>query len=130
MRFEFATASRIVFGCGEARAAAQIVAALGSRALLVTGASGERAGLRIPHAERCAVSGEPTVDLVRSAAEAARGARCDVVVAIGGGSVIDAGKAIAALLANPGDPLDYLEVIGRGRPLSHPSAPFIAIPTT
>ncbi len=130
MRFEFATASRIVFGCGEARAAAQIVAALGSRALLVTGASGDRAGLPIPHAARCAVSGEPTVDLVRTAVKSAREARCDAVVAIGGGSVIDAGKAIAALLANPGDPLDYLEVIGLGRALDRPSVPFVAIPTT
>src|ERR1019366_3029034 len=57
-------------------------------------------------------------------------ADCDVVIAIGGGSAIDAGKAIAALLTNPGDPLDYLEVIGRGRPLERALAPFIAIPTT
>jgi alcohol dehydrogenase class IV len=49
---------------------------------------------------------------------------------MGGGSAIDAGKALAAMLANPGDPLDYLEVIGAGRPLERTSAPFIAIPTT
>jgi len=49
---------------------------------------------------------------------------------MGGGSAIDTGKALAAMLANPGDPLDYLEVIGRGQPLGHASAPFIAIPTT
>jgi len=49
---------------------------------------------------------------------------------MGGGSAIDAAKAIAALLANPGDPFDYLEVIGRGRPLANPAAPLIAIPTT
>jgi alcohol dehydrogenase class IV len=53
-----------------------------------------------------------------------------VVVAIGGGSAIDTGKALAALLANPGDPLDYLEVIGHAQPLQHPSAPLIAVPTT
>jgi alcohol dehydrogenase class IV len=53
-----------------------------------------------------------------------------VVVAIGGGSVIDAGKAIAALLANPGDPYNYLEVVGRGCALERPSLPFIALPTT
>jgi alcohol dehydrogenase class IV len=53
-----------------------------------------------------------------------------MVISIGGGSAIDAGKALAAMLANPGDPLDYLEVIGRGQPLANPSAPFIAIPTT
>jgi alcohol dehydrogenase class IV len=55
---------------------------------------------------------------------------CDVVVSLGGGSALDAGKAIAAMLANPGDVLDYLEVIGGGKPLLEPSAPFIAIPTT
>jgi alcohol dehydrogenase class IV len=53
-----------------------------------------------------------------------------VVVAVGGGSVLDAGKALAMLLANPGDPLDYAEVIGAGRPIAQPSVPFIAVPTT
>jgi alcohol dehydrogenase class IV len=53
-----------------------------------------------------------------------------VVIGFGGGSAIDAGKTIAALLGNSGDPLDYLEVIGEGRSLSSPSAPFIAVPTT
>jgi len=54
----------------------------------------------------------------------------DLVVAIGGGSVIDLGKAVAMLLANGGDPLDYLEVIGSGRLIERPSAPLIAAPTT
>jgi alcohol dehydrogenase class IV len=70
------------------------------------------------------------VALIRKGAEYARDERCDVVIAMGGGSAIDAGKALAAMLANPGDPLDYLEVIGRGRALERASAPFIAIPTT
>jgi len=52
------------------------------------------------------------------------------VIAIGGGSVIDAGKALAVLLTNPGDPVDYLEVIGRGQPIENSPSPFIAIPTT
>jgi alcohol dehydrogenase class IV len=72
-----------------------------------------------------AVPGEPTIDLIRSAPR-----DCDLVIAFGGGSALDAGKAIAALIANPGDPLDYLEVIGRGQPLAAPAAPCIAIPTT
>jgi alcohol dehydrogenase class IV len=57
-------------------------------------------------------------------------AACDLVISIGGGSVVDTGKAIAALMTNPGDLLDYLEVIGKGKALTQASAPFIAIPTT
>ena len=79
---------------------------------------------------RFAVAGEPTVDVARAGVAAARGAGCDLVVAFGGGSALDAGKAIAALLGNGGDPLDYLEVVGRGQPLTRPSLPTIAIPTT
>ena len=95
--------------------------------MLVTG--GTR---RVPLACHCTfeVLGEPTIDLVRLGTAAARGAGCDVIIGIGGGSVIDAGKAIAALLTNPGDPLDYLEVIGRGQPIEHNPAPFLAVPTT
>jgi alcohol dehydrogenase class IV len=76
------------------------------------------------------VEGEPTVDLVAQGLQQARGEQCDVVVAIGGGSVIDTGKAIAALLTNPGELRDYLEVVGRGNALQNPAAPFIAVPTT
>ena len=128
MRFEFATATRIVFGegaFGEVPAAAR---AMGTRALLVTGRSPARAAL--PAAATFAVEGEPTVDVVRRGVEAAREAGADLVIALGGGSVIDAGKAIAALAANGGDVLDYLEVIGKAQPLTRPSVPFIAIPTT
>jgi alcohol dehydrogenase class IV len=60
----------------------------------------------------------------------AREAGCDLIIGFGGGSALDTGKVIAALLTNGGDLLDYLEVIGQGRPLTQPSAPFIAIPTT
>jgi alcohol dehydrogenase class IV len=77
-----------------------------------------------------AAAGEPTVDLLRGGAARIREERCDLVVAFGGGSALDAGKALAALATNPGDPLDYLEVIGRGQPLRNASAPFLAIPTT
>jgi alcohol dehydrogenase class IV len=126
VRFEFATAARIVSGEGAFREVAPAAAAMGARALVVSGAAGRHRIDGVPFR----VPGEPTVDDVRRGAELARAETCDVVVAIGGGSAIDAGKAIAALLANPGDPLDYLEVVGRGMPLARPSAPFIAVPTT
>jgi alcohol dehydrogenase class IV len=76
------------------------------------------------------VAGEPTVELVRVGLAAAREHGADVVAAIGGGSVIDTAKAIAMLLGNGGDPLDYLEVVGSGRPITRPSAPCVAVPAT
>jgi alcohol dehydrogenase class IV len=132
MRFEFATATRIVFGPGARREAAAAAAALGRRALLVTGATPERVSgcLAGTPLVPFAVPGEPQIETARRGVALARAERCDVVVAIGGGSAIDAGKAIAALLTNPGDPLEYLEVIGHGQPLERAPAPFIAMPTT
>ena len=129
MRFEFATAARIVFGPGTVREVPAAAAEMGRRALVVTRASADisRTGIT---GEPFPIRGEPTVDVVRHGTQLAREADCDVVIALGGGSAIDAGKAIAALLANGGDPLDYLEVVGQAKPLTRPSAPFIAIPTT
>src|SRR5690348_129684 len=126
MTFEFATSGRIVFGEGSFQQAEAAAAAMGRRPLFVTGASGRHVVAGVAFA----VSGEPSIDDIRRGTALARTEGCDVVVAIGGGSAIDAGKAIAALLANPGDPLDYLEVIGRAQPLEYPSLPFIAVPTT
>jgi alcohol dehydrogenase class IV len=137
MAFEFATANRIVFGVGAASQAPELARELGRRVLLVTGtprqatvALVERLAAAGLVAARVVVSSEPTVEDVRAAVASAASMACDMVVAIGGGSVIDTGKAVAALLANGGDPLDYLEVIGAGRPLARPAAPVIAVPTT
>jgi alcohol dehydrogenase class IV len=137
MRFEFATASRILFGRGTLLEAAAAARELGRRALLVTGSSPERAARLLETLASAkvetvvfSVPHEPTVDLVRTAVAQARAAECRFVIGIGGGSVLDASKAIAALLTNNGDLIEYLEVIGRARPLIHPSAPCIAIPTT
>jgi alcohol dehydrogenase class IV len=74
------------------------------------------------------VTGEPTVDMVRAGVECARG--CKAVLGIGGGSALDAGKAIAILVTNPGDVLDYLEVIGKGKTFMQAPLPYLAIPTT
>jgi alcohol dehydrogenase class IV len=137
MNFEFATATRIIFGAGKLAEAGPLAASLGKRALLVTGANPTRAdGLAAQLARlgiettRFSVAGEPTVELARQGAETARRENVDLVIALGGGSVIDAGKAIAALATNPGDPLDFLEVIGRALPLRADPLPFMALPTT
>ncbi|HXE06101.1 MAG TPA: iron-containing alcohol dehydrogenase [Bryobacteraceae bacterium] len=130
MSFEFATATRIVFGEGAAATLPELVRSFGARPLVVTGASPARAASLIAGAQTFAVPGEPTVELVREGALLAQNVGCDVVVSIGGGSAIDAGKAIAILATNGGEPLEFLEVVGKGRALTVPSLPYIAVPTT
>ena len=136
MNFEFAAPSRIIFGEGRLGEVPTIAAAFGSRALVVEGRSGRAEPLVNQLGEkgialtRLRVSSEPTISLVEDGVRQARAERCDVVIALGGGSVIDTGKAISALLANGGPVRDYLEVIGKGKPLTTRAAPFIAIPTT
>lgn len=137
MQFEFATATRILFGEGAVREVAPAAKQLGRRALLVTGRARERGDRLLADLKAAAVwcstfstEGEPTVDLVRRGLEHAREGQCDVVIAFGGGSAIDAGKAIAALLTNPGELMDYMEVVGGGKSLQNPAAPLLTVPTT
>ena len=136
LSFDFATAARILFGEGRVREAGAIAAALGSHALLVESGSGRADPLvAVLHEHGVAttrfhVAGEPTTTLAEEGAERARREGCDHVIAFGGGSVIDAGKAVAALITNREPLMEYLEVVGRGRPLDEPSVPTIAIPTT
>ncbi len=135
MRFEFATAATILVGRGTRDELAPRVARLGTRVFVVTGTTVARVEIvTAPLAERLvgswAVGHEPTIDDARRGSAAARARRADVVVAIGGGSVIDLGKAIAALATNDGDPLEYVEVIGRGRALGRQPLPCVAVPTT
>ncbi len=132
MRFEFATATRIVFGEGTSATLPELVRSFGAHPLVVTGASTERAAALVSalSAETFAAPEEPTVDLIREGARHAQKSSCDVVVSLGGGSAIDAGKAIAAIATNGGEPLDFLEVVGKGRGLVASPLPFIAAPTT
>jgi alcohol dehydrogenase class IV len=134
MAFEFATAGRIIVGTGRSAELPGVLAGLGSRVLVCTGANPARHGglldgLGLP-AVVFPVAGEPTVELARAATAAAREHGADLVAAIGGGSVIDTGKAVAMLLGNGGDPLDYLEVVGSGRKITRPAVPCVAVPTT
>ena len=137
MRFEFATAARIVFGQGVVGDLAALAKPFGKRAFVVTGKDKIRRAGIVADLEGAGftcflfgVPGEPTVELVREGAELLRAAGSAVVIAIGGGSAIDAAKAIAAIAPNPGDVLDYLEVVGAGKPLPNAPIPFIAVPTT
>lgn len=137
MRFEFVSAARIIFGPGAVRGLPDIAAAFGRRVLIVTGQD------RLRHAGLIAMlegkglvctlfqaAGEPSVGLVREGAALVRSASAEFVISIGGGSAIDAGKAIAAIAENPGDVLDYMEVIGRALAFENKPLPFIAVPTT
>lgn len=137
MIFEFTTANRIIFGVGTARQAGELASKLGSNALVVTGSAADRNGFifhdiktRGLDCVHFSIPKEPTVAMILSGVEKAVEAGCDLVVAIGGGSVIDGGKAIAALMTNPGNAIDYLEVVGKGMPISNPPAPAIVLPTT
>ncbi|WP_432442772.1 iron-containing alcohol dehydrogenase [Marivivens donghaensis] len=133
--FAFATANEIVFGRGKARQSPPRIASLGRSVFVVTGQNAARNEWLFDalRAEGCevrtfSVAKEPDVETILAGVAAAKG--CDVVVAIGGGAVIDAGKAIAAIVPASRDLMDHLEVVGKGLPLDNPPLPFVAMPTT
>lgn len=137
MNFEFATSAQIVFGCGSSKTMAARVSVFGRRALLVTGKTPARAQFLADQLKDAGfaltvfpVQGEPEIETVEEGLILARRLKADCVIGCGGGGAIDTAKAVAAMLTNPGEPLDYLEVIGRGQPLTRDPAPCIAIPTT
>jgi len=137
MNFEFATATRIIFGIGSLRQVGPNAKEFGHRALVVTGRDTRRAEPLIAALRDHGVTGltfsvfgEPEIETIEQGIKQARHQHCELVIGFGGGSALDAGKAIAAMLTNTGELLDYLEVIGRGKSITKPSAPFIAIPTT
>lgn len=135
--FAFATADMIRFGRGAAVQAVPALVALGARVLLVTGATPARAEWLKDALEEegvvvtvFSVAHEPDVALIESGVAVARAAQIAAVIAIGGGAVVDAGKAIAALAPATRPMLDHLEVVGKGLPLDVAPLPFAALPTT
>ena len=134
MKFEFLTAGRLIFGLDTLPQALPLIHSLGSRPLLVTGRSRERAAQVIAglqklgsDVEMFSIEGEPTIGTIREGVARARSSKRDLLVGFGGGSALDGAKAIAGLTPNPGDILEYLEVIGEGRALSRPALPVAAI---
>ncbi|TIH17151.1 iron-containing alcohol dehydrogenase [Marinifilum sp. JC120] len=137
MNFQFSTAPKIVFGLETARSIPEQASSMGNKVCLVTGKSPQRVQWLIDGLQKkgldlhtVSISGEPDTELIGAHAAEARAKNCDVVVAMGGGSVLDAGKAIAALIPNKRDVLDYLEVVGKGMDLTKKPLPLIAAPTT
>jgi alcohol dehydrogenase class IV len=128
MAFTLRVPQEVHFGKGEVRKLPDIVARFGRRPFLITGS--RPAPVALGEAVRWSVHGEPEIGTADAGARLCRESGCDVVVAIGGGSVLDTAKAAAALVTNGGEALDYLEGVGRGRALGEPSLPFIAVPTT
>ncbi|MGL4608951.1 MAG: iron-containing alcohol dehydrogenase [Trueperaceae bacterium] len=134
MNFEFATATQIVFGRDTFKRVGTLASQFGRKALLVGGKNLDRLEPLLAQLEQPSltfnVPNEPSVPLILEALNLAKTSQCDFVVAMGGGSVLDAGKAVSALMTNLGEPLDHLELVGKGQPLKNKAAPFIAIPTT
>lgn len=137
MRFEFATAQRILFGEGVLQEVGALTATIGRRALVVTGSHPERSRPLLDLLDAAdmrttvfSIAGEPTIADADAGVKVAYAVDAELVIGFGGGSAIDAAKVIAAFATNPGDIFDYLEVIGKAQPLVNPSLPVIAIPTT
>jgi len=135
--FEFATAGRIIFGPETLKQIGPLAKEMGTRVLVVLGQNVSRAEPLLVILNRegiktvvFQVPGEPTLDLIRDGVHRARQSGADLILGFGGGSVLDAGKAIASLVTNHHDLEEYLEVIGQSRPLTSPSLPYFAIPTT
>jgi len=137
MNIDFSTSNRIIFGAGRISSLGEIIGHYGKRVLIIKGKEYPDPGTLFTICENANVGrnyfnveNEPTIGTINQAVELGREKECDFVIGFGGGSVIDAGKATAALLNNQGSVLDYLEVVGKGKPLKKPSKPYIAIPTT
>lgn len=137
MSFEFTTSRQIIFGEGSLSKVKNLAPGFGTKAFIVTGSGSvslaplettlQDAGVT---AEVFRVQHEPDVATINAGLELAKKSSCDFVIGFGGGSSIDAAKAVAAMMTNPGSLMDYLEVIGKGRSISNQPAPMIAIPTS
>jgi alcohol dehydrogenase class IV len=137
INFEFATASKIIFGNNSFGKVPEVILSTGNNVFLVTGKNSKRAELLADKIKQkkgnviiYSVETEPTTSLIEDAVNIARAEGCNTIAGLGGGSVIDSAKAIAAMVPNKGWLLDYLEVIGLGKPLVETPLPCIAIPTT
>lgn len=139
--FELSKLPRIVFGNGSVCRLAEFISPIGKRCLLVTGGSSwsrtewwqplthslDQASLSWT---QVTVGGEPSPELVDNVVKEFGPSKIDAVVGIGGGSAMDAAKAIAGLLRVGDSVMDYLEGVGPEKAYQGPAVPFIAVPTT
>lgn len=138
VRFDLATSADIRFGAGRVAEIPRALGGLGAtNVFVVTGRSTERADpLRAGLSELgiestvFGVDGEPSIEICRAAVSRLIESGGDAVVGFGGGSALDVAKAVAVLATSGADPLEHLEVIGSGRPITTPGLPCVAVPTT
>jgi alcohol dehydrogenase len=139
--FSIARLPRIEFGPGRIQRLPALVTQFGRHALLITGARSLRTSTHWPAIQTGlasagigwqteTISGEPSPQQVDAIAARYRDSGIDAVIGIGGGSVLDAAKAIAGLLGVDGSVMEYLEGVGPEKPYTGPAKPFIAVPTT
>lgn len=137
MQFEFLPPPSIIFGKGKFQEIGGLLQNFGSQVLVV----GSESALKTANLEELlasyplefatfVVKGEPTIELIDRGVSDGFSLKTQVVMGLGGGSTLDAGKAIAGLLTNGGSARDYMEVIGKGLPIKNPPLPYIAVPTT
>lgn len=139
---EFYTPGKIIFGSGGLSQVGAEAKRLGNKALVVLGRSAMRKSgaldrltylLRENNLEYIIyenIPSDPTVEIVDKGANLAKKGKCNLIIALGGGSVLDTGKAISAMVTNEGSVADYQEIEGKGRKFQYKTIPFIAIPTT
>ena len=136
--FDFSTASRIIFGVGKINEIGEIVQSLGKKVYILSGLPmGQTLNKLLQRLDASGldrqvdyVTDEPSIQTLAGSLHRMEFFDPDVVIGFGGGSAIDTAKTVAALITNPGDLIDYLEVIGRGKQISVPPVPMVAIPTT
>ncbi|NMC52680.1 MAG: iron-containing alcohol dehydrogenase [Chloroflexi bacterium] len=137
MNFSLLTPAKIIFGDGSADQIAPILKSWDCPVLFVTSAhhpslNQVKESLTAAGVEHYveSVHGEPTIRKVEELTKFAKDHHCGAVLAMGGGSVLDSGKAVSAMINNPGNIMDYLEVVGAGKPLQNPAVNMLAVPTT
>jgi alcohol dehydrogenase class IV len=135
--FYFSTSHNIIFGVGKISELSNVIEMYGNKVLIIRTPLENNISKVINIIEKVnkkwisySVDHEPTTAIIDDVVKSAREFNTELVIAIGGGSVMDTGKAVSALLTNPGQLIDYLEIVGKGLPLQKKSVPLIAIPTT
>jgi len=139
--FSIARLPRIIFSRGSITQLPELCLQYGNRVLLVTGGRSFESSIAYAklkaafdenaiQIERCSVPGEPSPELVDTIVSEFKDHEFDVVLGIGGGSALDAAKAIAGLLKINHSVMDYLEGVGPELAYKGPAVPFIAVPTT